>query len=94
MFNFSFHCFLLLLKQFFSLRISSCSLHTPVHKLLNILDLHASLFQTFNDPERFNLRVTEFKEGGTSNAVRTKIHYAQIGEYIFKWMQRQEVTLW
>ena len=38
--------------------------HTPIHELPDVLDLHASLFQTFNDPERFNLFLAELPYAG------------------------------
>ena len=67
-----FHVGFPLLKHGLALGIGGRTLRAPVHELPDVLDLHASLFQTFNDPECFNLRVTEFADAGHPFHVRKK----------------------
>ena len=46
---------LLLLNQFQMLGIGFTALGTPLHKLLDVFDFHAGFFQTFHQPQGFQL---------------------------------------
>ena len=46
---------LLLLNQFQTLGIGFTALGTPLHKLLDVFDFHAGFFQTFHQPQGFQL---------------------------------------
>ena len=60
------------LKQLQPLLIGRSPHSAPDHKLPDVLDLHAGLLQTFNDPERFNLRLTKLADAGYPFHVRKK----------------------
>lgn len=70
--DFLLHMRLLRFKQFFALWICGRPLFTPIHKLFDIPNLHSRLFQAFNDPECFNLRLTKLADAGYSLHVREK----------------------
>ena len=67
-----FHVGFPFLKHGLALGIGGWAFSTPIHELPDVIDLHAGLFQTFNDPECFNLRVTEFADAGHPFHVREK----------------------
>ena len=53
--NFRLDGFPLLFQQFPAQRVCGCTLHAPVHKLLDVLDLKPRHFETFDHPQGFKL---------------------------------------
>ena len=62
--NFRLDGLLLLFQQFPAQRVCRRTLHAPVHKLLDVLDLKPRHFETFDHPQGFKLVLAEFSYAG------------------------------
>ena len=62
--NFRLDGFPLLFQQFPAQRVCGCTLHAPVHKLLDVLDLKPRHFETFDHPQGFKFVLAEFSYAG------------------------------
>lgn len=62
--NFRLDGLLLLFQQFPAQRVCRRTLHAPVHKLLDVLELKPRHFETFDHPQGFKLVLAEFSYAG------------------------------
>ena len=75
------HMCLLRFKQCLALRVGGRPFYTPIHELPDVLDLHAGLFQTLDDPECFDFRLTKLADAGYPLHVRKQPLFIINGSY-------------
>ena len=78
--NLRFNSFLLLFKKFLSLGICGCTFYAPIHETFDVLDLQPGFFQTLNDSQSFDFRITEFADAGYSLHSRKKALFIIISQ--------------